>query len=99
MNLIARFICVPLRRFDQPELVSRFQQPSQTASIMPMPKTTMDEDHLASTGKDEIGATRQLRIVEAIPITQSVNKRTNDHLGGCVLGFDQPHPGASFSFG
>lgn len=66
---------------------------------MAVPKATVDEDHLSTTGKDDVRAPLQLLAVQAIAETVGPEPSADNHLRLGVLSFNQGHPLATLFLG
>jgi len=66
---------------------------------MPVPKATVNEDHLFSWSKNKVGATGQISAIQRITKTHSMNKRANHKFWLSILAAHQSHALASFGGG
>ena len=69
----------------------RLRNPIPRTPLMPVPETTMHEDHLTAGSKHQVGPSREISSVKPIPISQTVDKPSHLHLRLCVPGTDRPH--------
>jgi hypothetical protein len=58
---------------------------------MPVPEAAMNEDHFASSWKNQIGTPWQACVVQHVPKAQPMNYSAYRHLGSRVLTADAPH--------
>lgn len=66
---------------------------------MPMPETAMHKDYLPPAREHKVWLSRQVRLVQPIPVTHAVDDLPNAHFGLRILVLDTPHPFASFNPG
>ncbi len=60
-------------QFGKPEAKPRLRQPCKRAARMAMPKTAVNEDHLAQSRKHQVGLARKARVMQPIPVSASVS--------------------------
>ena len=65
--------------------------------LVPMPETTVNEDHLSPRAEYEVGAAREVLRVKTVAIPQAVDEPPNSDLGFRILGPDSAHPLASLA--
>jgi hypothetical protein len=76
--------------FDIPEL-DVGARPLAARTIVPVPKAAMDKHRHAVTRKDDIGRSRKVATMQAIPVAGGEKRRTNSTLGGGILAADGSH--------
>lgn len=85
---VSLFVPFQLR---QPVGLARLGDVSARAIAMKMPKTSIDEYHLAERTKDEIGFAGQVRGVETVTAAKTPTEFPYDHLRLCVGGANPGH--------
>ena len=84
------------RQFLLPKIRIRCRKFRPLATVMLMPKTTMNEYHGPILGEDDIRRTRQVPAVEAKTISHRMQKRTYELFRPGIPAFDARHNGTSF---
>jgi hypothetical protein len=84
--------------FGQPEVKPGLWKPAKV-TVVPMPKTAVEENHLLIFRKNEIWLTGQRRDMESVSVSECVDQTTNGHLTLAIFVFDKPHPLAAFGRG
>jgi hypothetical protein len=82
-----------------PESLVTCRSCGSMASLVFVPKTTMDENDLLVSGKDYIGLTRKFLIVKPKTVAHRVQNFSHDQLGLCVDPGDSRHYPAALLFG
>ena len=62
---------------------------------MPMPKTSVHENRLPPTRKDEVGRTGKALVVKPVPKAEAMDHSANDHFGLGVAVTDHRHASAA----
>lgn len=79
-----------------PVLDSRFRKAIARRAVVLMPKTAVDQNHSAKTGKHQIGTTRQIAHMQPVPVSEPMNERTDDPFRSRVFAAHARHQLASF---
>ena len=79
--------------FFLPELLIGLWLVGQPATRMPVPVASVDEDYLASPGKDQVWATGKVAPVKPEPVAERMGGAAHQHLGLGVRPPDLRHHG------
>lgn len=69
----------------------RFWQPAFTARAVLVPKTTVDENHLAAAWKNQVRFARKVFDVQPVSESQAVDELAHDHFRRSIFAADAPH--------
>lgn len=77
--------------FRNPIILIRTRETISLRAVVLVPKTSVDEDHLASAGKGQIRAAGQIFAMEPIAVPHAVRQTAHDHFQARILALDRLH--------
>jgi len=80
-----------------PEIQTGFWLSSATR--MPMPEASVNENNLAQSRKNHIRSSRKIAYMKSVTESHAVYEAAHNHLWPSVLAFDAGHPFTAFLFG
>lgn len=83
--------------FREPVAFVGLGPPPPYSAPVAMPKTAVNQDDLPKAREDEVGVSRQARVVEPEPVSKAVGKAPHDPFRACILSLDPRHDAASIS--
>ena len=81
--------------FRNPIILIRTRETISLRTVVLVPKTSVDEDHLAAAGKGQIRAAGQIFAMEPIAVSHTVRQTAHDHFQARILALDRLHDAAS----
>src|SRR5690348_8483519 len=79
------------RPFPLPELRTSSRDHRPPAAVVHVPETSVDKDHLAPAGEDEVWAAWQPFRVQDVAVAQTMDQPPDNHFRLCVLALDRRH--------
>jgi len=83
-------------KFLFPEIYSTFRHPGKSASLVPVPETSIDENNLSASTEHYIWFAREVFAMKSVAVSKTMDKASNQHLRAGVLAMDSAHYFAAF---
>jgi hypothetical protein len=96
---IPKVTAAVLSQLRKPEAQFRFRKPCESATRMPMPKTTVNEDDLPAFREDKVGFSWQVGYVEPESVSTRTCNFPHQQFRFRILAADERHPLAALSPG